>query len=378
MAGRTGHRGFGWVRKRSSGRYQASYVGPDGKRHYAPTTFETKMDAENWLAARRNEIRDGEWIPGQIRRHTVTLEPFARHWIETRRRKDGGPLRPRTKAHYAKLLDSFILPTLGPLPLRAITPEVVETWYDRLDTGPTYRAHAYSLLRTILKTAVERGHITANPCHIRGAGNAETVKDIEPATLHELAAIVDTMPGKYKAMVLLAAWCQLRFGELIALDRSHVDRKNGVIKVRRGVTWVDGKPVVGGPKSSAGKRDVHIPPHLMPVVVDHIREYAGPGRTGLLFPPSGDGEFMRPSSLYRVWYRAREAAGRDDLAFHDLRHTGATYAAQEGATLAELMARLGHSTPSAAWRYQHAAKQRDRALAERLSDLAKGNGSATV
>ena len=64
---------------------------------------------------------------------------------------------------------------------------------------------------------------------------------------------------------------------------------------------------------------------------------------------------LAPSTLYKVFYPARHKAGRADLRFHDLRHTGATLAAATGATLAELMSRLGHSTPGAALRYQHAA-----------------------
>jgi integrase len=79
---------------------------------------------------------------------------------------------------------------------------------------------------------------------------------------------------------------------------------------------------------------------------------------------------MATSSLYAVYHPAREAAGRPDLRFHDLRHTGAVLAAATGATLAELMARLGHSTVSAAMIYQHAAADRDKAIAEALSELA--------
>jgi integrase len=75
-----------------------------------------------------------------------------------------------------------------------------------------------------------------------------------------------------------------------------------------------------------------------------------------------------------VYYPAREAAGRPDLRFHDLRHTGAVLAAATGATLAELMARLGHSTAGAALRYQHEAAERDKVIAAALSELA----SATV
>ncbi len=89
-----------------------------------------------------------------------------------------------------------------------------------------------------------------------------------------------------------------------------------------------------------------------------------------MFPAAADSQrHMQPSTLYRVYYPAREIAGRKDLRWHDLRHTGAVLAAQTGATLAELMGRLGHTTPGAAMRYQHAAADRDAEIARRLSAL---------
>jgi integrase len=85
--------------------------------------------------------------------------------------------------------------------------------------------------------------------------------------------------------------------------------------------------------------------------------------------PAKNGRHLQPSTLYRHFYRARAKAKRPDLRFHDLRHTGAVLAAQAGGTLAELMQRLGHSTPAAALRYQHAAQGRDKAIAAALSKL---------
>ena len=56
--------------------------------------------------------------------------------------------------------------------MRALTPEMVADWHASLDAGtPTFRAHAYSLLRTLMAWAVEKRHATVNPCQIRGAGN---------------------------------------------------------------------------------------------------------------------------------------------------------------------------------------------------------------
>ena len=125
--------------------------------------------------------------------------------------------------------------------------------------------------------------------------------------------------------------------------------------------------MVGTPKSNAGVRDIVIPPHLLPIVAEHLRAHA-PGHDDLLFP-AANGSHLSPSTLQKPYGRARAAAGRPDLRFHDLRHTGAVLAAATGATLAELMARLGHSTVGAAMRYQHAALDRDRAIAEALSRM---------
>ena len=183
---------------------------------------------------------------------------------------------------------------------------------------------------------------------------------------------MDATPPRYRAMVLLASWCGLRFGELTELRRSDVDIDGRLVRVRRGVSRAGGEVFIGDPKSDAGRRDVSVPPHLVPVLASHLDHHVGPGDDALVFPARHGGS-MAPSSLYKVWHPARLAAGRPDLRFHDLRHTGGTLAAATGATLADLMARLGHSTPSAAMVYQHAAAGRDRDIADALSVFAEGN-----
>ena len=131
---------------------------------------------------------------------------------------------------------------------------------------------------------------------------------------------------------------------------------------------MDGAYVVGTPKSAAGVRDVNLPPSLAEPLADHVERFAAPGRDGLLFPGE-HGRHLAPATLYRHWYRARAAAGRDDMSWHALRHTGAVLAASTGATLAEFMRRLGHRTPAAALLYQHAADEGDARIAARLDEL---------
>jgi integrase len=264
----------------------------------------------------------------------------------------------------------MILPALGDVPLREITPVMVRGWHADLGAKvPTLRAHAYALLRSILSSAVDDQLISQNPCHIRGAGVSKRVHKIDPLSLEQLAILVEAMPERLRAMVLLAAWCGLRFGELTELRRSDLDLVAGVIKVRRAVVRAGGEVIVGSPKSDAGTRDVAIPPHLIPMLKAHLTTWIT-GRDGLLFPGAGGGH-LAPSSLYGHFYPAREAASRPDLRWHDLRHTGAVLAAGTGATLADLMARLGHSTQGAAMRYQHASQSGDREIARLLSIMAE-------
>ena len=155
----------------------------------------------------------------------------------------------------------------------------------------------------------------------------------EPATLDELALLVAALPARLRLMIELAAWCALPFGEVAEPRRGDIDLKNGVIRVTRAVQWVDGTKIVAAPKADSA-RVVAFPPHI------------------------------------------GEAAGRPDLRFHDLRHTGATLAAASGAPLAELMQRLGHTTGSAARGHQHAAQGSDKRIAAQLSEIALGRGES--
>jgi integrase len=372
-----GKRQFGSIRRLPSGRYQARYTGPDGGVRKAPVTFDARIDAEAWLARERGQIVQGTWLPVAESSATkrdpaksVTFGAYAASWLPTREVK-GKPLATTTRDHYAQLLRDHILPRFGNVRAADISPADVRAWHAALKTGPTARAHAYGLLRTIMATAVADDVIPVNPCRVRGAGSTKRAKRVVPASLGELETIAASVPPRYRLMVLLASWCALRFGELAELRRADVDVKAGVVHVRRGVTRTKGGRVVGGPKSDAGKRTVAIPPHLLPAVKAHLREHVRPAQDALVFRAASGGH-LAPASLYRVFYPAREAAGRPDLRFHDLRHTGATLAAATGATLAELMARLGHSTPGAAMRYQHAAADRDKVIAAALSELAAG------
>jgi integrase len=225
-----------------------------------------------------------------------------------------------------------------------------------------------------------------NPFAVRGGGSPSSRKRDDVATSEQLNLILETIRPQWRAIVLIATWCGLRYSEIVALRRSEVDVTNKVIKVRTAVSRSRTEGVtVKDPKSAAGVRDIHIPEHALKGIKTHLRSHVT-GRNGLLFP-SSTGEYLAPATFYggrtrkvkgkRVkvysaggWYAARTAAGCPELHFHDLRATGATLMAQLGATEAEIQAFLGDSTPQAAQRYVRAAQSRMKKLAARMSDLA--------
>jgi integrase len=349
-----------------SGRYQAIYTGPDMQRHRAHDTFTARADAEGWLAAQRKAIAANTWRPPtEVVTVTYrTLASYADSWLKTRQ------LKPRTRVEYRRLLDAVILPTLGDKAIAGISTADVREWFGTLNAStPTRKAHAYQLLRAIMTTAVEDDIRESNPCKIRAAGSTSREREINPPTAEELATIIENTPPRYRAMVLLAAWCTLRFGELTPLRRS--DIVGNVVHVRRAAVRVDGETLIGSTKSKAGRREVVIPPHIMPAITEHLRTLVT-GRDGLLFPTPGGRVMSSGNQLNNWWHPARAAAGREDLRFHDLRHHAATLAAQAGATLAELMHRMGQSTAAAALKYQHAVSGRDAEIARRLSAAAAG------
>ena len=356
------------MRQFRSGRWKASYTGPDGMLYEAPATFAYKIDAEAWLTDRRREIDRELWSPasGQEDRPNALFAEYSAEWVK-RRTVKGRPLKDRTREHYEKLLEQHIVPTFGKATVRSIHPEAVRKWYATCAVGaPVIRSHAYSLLSTILATAASEGMADQNPCTISGAGNTERRVKIKPATIDELQIITEKMPDRLQLMILLAVWCSMRFGELAELRRKDIDK--GIIRIRRGVVRVDGEMRVTTPKSAAGSRDVAIPGRLLPLVEHHLEKHTAATRDALLFPAVNGGH-LQPSALYNHFYKARDAAKRPDLRFHDLRHTGAVLAAQTGATLAELMGRLGHSTVAAAMRYQHISAGRDVQIAAALSAM---------
>jgi integrase len=362
MAGKK-RRTFGRVRKLPSGRYQARYRGPDGIDRPAPETFATKRDADDWLAERQTEVRQPDWRDPDAGK--VPFETYAVAWVKER------PLAQSTAELYGILLRVHLIPTFGTKALAEITPAAVRSWRRaRLDDGagaPTV-AKAYALLRTIMGTAVADDLIRRNPCQIKNGGTVHT-PERPTATIPEVFALAGAVQPRYRALVLLAAFCGLRWGELMGLARQDIDAERLAVRVRGSVSELnDGSRVYKAPKSEAGKRTVAIPQSLMPAVVLHLELYAEQGAKGRVFV-GPKGATPRRNHFLTLWRKACAEVGVKGLHFHDLRHTGNTLASRTDASTRELMIRLGQSSSRAALIYQHGSHERERQIADAIDGM---------
>ncbi|HEY2502018.1 MAG TPA: site-specific integrase [Mycobacterium sp.] len=372
MPGKQGRRGWGYTRRLPpSKRWQASYIGPDGVRHYASSTFAAKMDAERWLGDERRLIDRDVWTPPNLRAaakrsRKLTLSEYATTWIAQRK------LTPRTRGGYESQQARLIDPVIGRLPLCNISAETVRGWYAGLDDKhPTRNAQVYALLHAICDTAVTDELMLTNPCTIRGAMNAPTKRTSVVLSVQEVNALAEAItPERFKAMVLITAWCGLRWGEVIELRRKDIGPGCESIIVTRAVTHRQGCHI--SVTKEKRHKTVAVPPHIQSDIKHHLDSFVAEDVEALLFPPAKGGCHLNDKSFRGSYFEpALKAIGRSDAVFHDLRHFAGTSTARV-ANLVETMARLGHSTAKASLIYQQVASGRDREVAEALSALAVG------
>lgn len=375
-------RSWGTLRTMRSGRIQASYIADDGRRYTAPHTFDNRGDAEGWLASERRLIELGEWSSPESRAALrslagLTLRGYAEKWIDAdwRRRRwadESRDLTPKTHALYTRLLETRILPGLGEQPMASITPAAVRYWWADLDRNtPTSNTQAYQLLKAICNTALEDRLIGENPCQIRSAGKPPKAREVQALTPAEVVTIAESVPERYRAAVFVAAWCGLRFGELIELRRKdvHCDDNRMSLKVSRSATRVGNRIITGPPKTDAGNRSVTVPPHVARILQGHLESNTGPEPDAFVFVTTR-GQRLSTTAFTKSIKAGFARIGKPQMRVHDLRHIGATFAAQAGATTKELMSRLGHTTPTMSMRYQIAAQERHVKIAEKMSELA--------
>ena len=371
------------------GRYRVR-MDHDGTTH-SLGVYDTIIDAKAALNIAKADAARGLFVPPAQRRaarkaetetavaESMTLREWSEEWLaalETNPDRSMG-----TIVAYRSVLKNHVVPQLGEVRLVDLTTELVADHLAALARLPSKR-HAGARTNGVAPNASIVLRSCINAAVKSRAGGLETFtfpearkhRRVRPedeqgdvATAEEVKAFAEAMPEHLRIAVPLAAWCALRMGEVLGLQRRDLehldDASRATLHVRR--QWNSQAKSLTPPKAGS-VRSIAIPAALLPALVMHVGAVTGSEPTApVVCGPRGTR--VSQSALDRHWREARDQAGRPGFHFHNLRHTGLSAYAVQGATLAELLHRGGHTDVTVALRYQHATAERDRSLTERLS-----------
>ncbi|MGH9132195.1 MAG: tyrosine-type recombinase/integrase [Acidimicrobiales bacterium] len=321
-------------------RYDVRLRDPDGRVYNR--TFRTRKEAEAFEARQRADRSRGWWL--DPRGADLTFEAVAKRWLAANPAK-----RATTRATDETMVRVHLLPVIGSRRLGSLTqPDVqalVNAWAN--DAAPRTVRRQYGVLRAILAYAVGADWLGRSPC--RGIKlPAVTNTRRHALSPKDVARVAEAMPPDYQAMVWLGAILGMRWSEVAALRVGRVDLLRKELTVAETLTRdAEGHPVVGPPKSAAGKRTLSLSDGLVDVLAQHLAHRgltaADPERYLFEAP---EGAALRYSNWRaRVWVPATMTAGCDGAGFHDLRRASATALVVGGVDIRTAQARLGHSDP---------------------------------
>ncbi|WP_454859717.1 tyrosine-type recombinase/integrase [Promicromonospora soli] len=350
------------------------------------------------------KIARGQWEPSAVtakRRRAeaaadqakvIGFRAYAERWLEKIRTEPGRSGRKRaagTIRTYKGKIDGYLVPEFGDGLVREINDEMIRKLITRLDSIPSalntkaeyngVTRPVLVVLMMILRQAMRDRIISEMPdINVPGQKSVRQDADYDPGddvvAPEQVEALYEATPELWRIMVLLAAWCQLRRGEGLGLQRRDIewhDDGTATLHVRRQMNANTGD--YSDPKSDAGKRSMSVPKIMRDRLEEHLRDNVDEARKAPVVPNFVKGSIpLSSTSWYGAWAEARDSVSDlpSRFRYHDLRHTGLTIFAQEGATLAELMRRGGHADIKVVLRYQHATMDRDRELADKMSEKA--------
>lgn len=342
--------GEGSIRKRKDGRWEGRYTaGHDpitGKQVFKSVLGKTQAEVKEKL--KKALVESGQIDFTKSGKYTVGT--WMDEWFENVAKIK---VRPSSHQTYKGYIDNHIKPNIGDIPLEKLTTMDLQKLYRKLLTrGRVERIGAENqpsglsaktvrninqVISSAMDLAVAQKIITTNPTNACELPKVEH-REMQTIPEEQLQAFLNEAraTGVYE-MYYIELATGLRRGELLGLKWQDIDWKNGVIKVKRQIARVDGKIVEAPLKTKNSYRTVTISPQAIEV----LREQKRKTNDQYVFP-SPNGGPISPDSVNNMLKRVLERAGIPKVRFHDLRHTFATIALQNGVDIKTVSGMLGH------------------------------------
>ena len=363
--------------------YVSMELGRDenGKRIKQYRTFPT-------LAAARNGLRDFHAGLERERELERKLAPAQEldlsHWLEYWMDSIVRPNRAETTVYaYQKIIDNHIDPALGTVPLKRLTPKMVQEYYTETQranglSSNTMRRH-HDLLSSALRSAVRQDVIPASPMERVEPPRVRTAESYFYNN-QELKLLYQKIEGNILELaVKLAGSLGMRREEICGLKWENVDLQRHLVLIREARTAYGATIVQKETKNRSSVRTLYLPDEVYLLLE---QEQARQQQERCLQSPTynptdhvildAKGVPYSPNALSLAFTRFVKKNDLPRLTFHGLRHTFATIASCQGASLFDIGKALGHSTPATTGRiYTHLVDRTHEELVQRVSDALK-------
>ena len=342
--------GEGNIRKRKDGRWEGRYtVGRDpvtGKQIFKNVLGKTQAEVKEKL--QKALAQAGKIDFAKTGKYTVTM--WMNEWFENVAKIK---VRPSSHQTYRGYIDHHIAPNIGNIPLEKLTTMDLQKLYRKLlNKGRVERVEAKQqpkglsaktvrninqVISSAMDFAVAQKIIPENPCKAVALPKVEH-KEMQTIPAEQLQAFLQEAKatGVYE-MYYIELATGLRRGELLGLKWTDIDWNNGIIKIRRQVARVDGQIVEAPLKTKNSYRTVTISQQAIEV----LKQQEEKTNDEYVFP-SPNGGPISPDSVNNMLKRVLARAGIPKVRFHDLRHTFATIALQNGVDIKTVSGMLGH------------------------------------
>lgn len=325
------------VKTLPSGRYRGRYKDTSGREH--GKTFDTAAEAQRWVDEQRGDVRSGAWV--DPRNGQITFREWHRIWASQRL-----GTRSTTRSKEESLARNHLLPRFGDMPVSRISHALVQQWVAGLSNSlaPSSVSSTFAVLRSCLDAAAKQQIIRSNPCVGVVRPRVEQ-KEMLFLDTDQINRLVDCADDRYRALVQLGCFGGLRIGELIALERRHVDLKASTVRVEQTATHVKGTGIVlGPPKTSRSRRGVNVAPTLLNGLIEHMDAFCEPASTAPVFTSPEGARINVNNFRKRQWAVMTETAGLKGLRLHDMRHTAVALWISTGVSPFVVSQMAGHAS----------------------------------
>lgn len=330
---------MGSIEKRSRNgtvAWRARWRDPDGSQHNM--SFKRKAEAERFLAGISADIVRGTYVDPN---DPTLFRDYAENWREAQVH------RPTTRAHVETNLRRHAYPAFGDRRLSTIRPSEIQAWVTRMSRtlAPATVQVNHGIVAAIFKSALRDRIINNSPCE--GTKLPKRLPtEVVPLSTGSVNALIEAVPDRYRALVVLAAGTGLRQGECFGVAEEYLNLEAGTLRVQQQVILLARlEPFLAPPKTSASHRTVPLPKVVIDAVREHLERFPVTNLDGLVFTDEHGDALRRTRFSREVWRPAVEAAGvRRGTGFHDLRHYYASLLIRHGESIKTVQRRLGHAT----------------------------------